>query len=80
MIEVTVHEAKTNLSKLLAAVESGQEIVVCRGRHPVAKLVPLREPARKRPPVGTATSKPVHYTQDCFAPLIGEELKDWGLA
>jgi prevent-host-death family protein len=79
MIEVTVHEAKTNLSKLLAAVESGDEVVVCRGRHPVAKLVPLREPARKRPTVGVATSKPVHCARDCFAPLTDEELKEWGL-
>jgi len=80
MIEVTVHEAKTNLSKLLAAVESGEEIVVRRGRHPVAKLVPLREPAQKRPPVGVATSKPVRYTKDCFDPLADKELKEWGLA
>jgi len=80
MIEVTVHEAKTNLSKLLVAVESGDEVVVCRGRHPVAKLVPLRAPARKRPAVGIATSKPVRYARDCFAPLTDEELKEWGLA
>ena len=80
MTQVTVHEAKTNLSRLLAAVESGEEIVVCRGRHPVAKLVPLKEPSRKRPPVGVPTSKPVRYTKDCFAPLTDAELLQWGLA
>lgn len=36
-----VHEAKTHFSKLLAAVEAGEEIVVQRGDVPVAKLVPI---------------------------------------
>ena len=79
MTRVTVHEAKTNLSKLLVAVEAGEEILVCRGREPVAKLVPLEEARRKRPPVGTVTSKPVRYSADCFAPLTEVELKEWGL-
>jgi prevent-host-death family protein len=79
MTQVTVHEAKTNLSKLIAAVEAGEEVVLCRGRIPVARLVPLAEPSRKRPPVGVVTSKPVRYSRDCFAPLKGAELKEWGL-
>lgn len=40
MKPVKVHEAKTNFSKLLAAVERGEEVVVQRGDTPVAKLVP----------------------------------------
>jgi len=80
MTQVTVHAAKTNLSKLLVAVQAGEEIVVCKGRHPVAKLVPLKEPSRKRPPVGVTTSDPVKYSKDCFAPLAGKDLKEWGLA
>jgi len=80
MTQVTVHEAKTHLSRLLAAVEAGEEIVVCRGRHPVAKLVPVKEASRKRPPVGVPTSKPVRYSMDCFAPLTDSELAEWGLA
>lgn len=79
MTHVTVHEAKTNLSKLLAAVEGGEEVVVCRGQHPVARLVPFAELSRQRPPVGTLTSKPVKWSADCFAPLTGEELRDWGI-
>ena len=79
MTQVTVHEAKTHLSKLLAAAEAGEEVIVCRGRRPVARLVPLAEPSRKRPPVGVVTSKPVRYSVDCFAPMAGSELKEWGL-
>jgi len=40
---VTVHEAKTNLSKLLARVEQGEEIVIARGSKPVAKLVRFQQ-------------------------------------
>jgi antitoxin (DNA-binding transcriptional repressor) of toxin-antitoxin stability system len=38
---VTVHEAKTNLSRLIAEVEAGAEIVLARGKTPVARMVPL---------------------------------------
>jgi len=42
MIEMmNVHAAKTNLSKLLARVSLGEEIVIARGGVPVAKLVPF---------------------------------------
>ncbi len=38
-MEVTVQEAKTQLSRLLRRVEAGEEVVIRRGREPVAKLV-----------------------------------------
>ncbi len=38
---VTIHQAKTNLSKLIARVEAGEEIVIMRGNAPVARLAPL---------------------------------------
>lgn len=43
-MEVTVQEAKTHLSRLLRQVEAGEEVVIRRGREPVAMLV--RAPAR----------------------------------
>lgn len=39
---VNVHDAKTNLSKLLARVEAGEEITIARAGTPVARLVPVR--------------------------------------
>lgn len=49
MQTVTVHEAKTHMSRLLARVEAGEEIVIARGRTEVAKLVPIsRAVAGKR--------------------------------
>ena len=42
MKKVTVHEAKTNLSKLLVSVEGGEEIIISRGGTPVAKLISVK--------------------------------------
>lgn len=47
MTIVGIHEAKTNLSKLLKRVEAGEEIVVARGGEPVAKIVAYSAPPKK---------------------------------
>lgn len=39
---INVHAAKTQLSRLLARVEAGEEIVIARAGRPVARLVPVR--------------------------------------
>lgn len=41
MTTVGVHEAKTNLSKLLRRVAAGEEIIIMRSGQPIAKLMPL---------------------------------------
>jgi prevent-host-death family protein len=46
---VSVHEAKTHLSRLLQRVEAGEEVVIARGGEPVARLVPVA-PKRAREP------------------------------
>ncbi len=80
MREVTTHEAKTHLSRLLAEVEAGEEVVILRGQTPIARLVPLEpKDERARPRVGTVTSPPVRWTEDAFAPLADDELREWGL-
>jgi prevent-host-death family protein len=45
---VTIHEAKTHLSRLVAEAEAGREIILARGNKPVAKIVPLEPPKPKR--------------------------------
>lgn len=48
---VSVHEAKTHLSRLLARVEEGEEIVIARGSTPIARIVPLVPvPPKRRVP------------------------------
>jgi prevent-host-death family protein len=46
---VNVHDAKSNLSELLRRVEAGEEIVIARAGNPVARLVPYRPPAPRKP-------------------------------
>jgi prevent-host-death family protein len=48
MIEVNIHEAKTHLSRLLAQVEAGEEIIIARNGEPVAKLVAVEKNSGKR--------------------------------
>jgi prevent-host-death family protein len=47
---VSIHEAKTHLSQLLRRVEAGEEIVVRRGRTPIAKIVAYEAPKKPRKP------------------------------
>ena len=42
----TVHQAKTNLSRLIKEAENGAEVVITRGKKPVAKLVPIASTPR----------------------------------
>jgi prevent-host-death family protein len=48
MIEVNIHEAKTHLSRLLAKVEAGEEVIIARSGEPVAKIVPIERTGKKR--------------------------------
>ena len=50
MFTINVHEAKTNLSRLLARVEAGEEIVISKAGQPIARLVPWQEQAENRKP------------------------------
>lgn len=80
MKSVTTHEAKTQLSRLLAEVEAGEEVIIRRGDKAVARLTAVGSSGRKvRPAVGTTTSAPVRCSPDAFAPLTDDELKQWGL-
>jgi prevent-host-death family protein len=72
---VTVHTAKTTLSQLLARVEAGEEIVLARGKVPVAKLVPFQPLAPKRR--FGALRGIVSIGPEFFDPLPEKELAAW---
>lgn len=76
MATVTIHQAKTNLSKLLARVEAGEEIVIARAKQPVARLMPIAKAKRKRVP-GMLKGKIALPDAFFFEPLSEEELRDW---
>ncbi len=41
MKQVNIHEAKTHLSRLLARVQAGEEVVIAKAGKPIARLVPV---------------------------------------
>jgi prevent-host-death family protein len=45
---VTIHQAKTNLSRLIQAVVAGEEVIIARGKTPLVRLVKVRKSKRKR--------------------------------
>ncbi len=48
MKQVNIHEAKTELSKLVERAEAGEEIVIARAGKPAAKLVPVTKSRGRR--------------------------------
>jgi len=48
MQTINIHEAKTNLSRLLEEVAAGKEIIIAKAGKPVARLVPLGNLPRRR--------------------------------
>ena len=69
---VNVHEAKTQLSRLLLRVGLGEEVIIARAGKPVARLVAIdAKPLRRTP--GSARGK-VWVATDFNAPLPPEEL------
>jgi len=55
-MQINIHEAKTNLSRILSRVESGEEIVIAKAGKPVARLIPVRDDIKRRTP-GSAKGK-----------------------
>lgn len=77
MATVTVHQAKTNLSKLIARAQAGEEVVILRGKNPVARLIPIPTGKRK-PGFGMLKGRiPDLPDEFFFAPLPEEELRLW---
>ena len=74
MSMVNIHQAKTQLSRLLVRVEAGEEVVIARNGKPVARLVRLRERGKRR--FGALRGK-INIDESFFDPLPGSELAAW---
>lgn len=72
-MQVDIHDAKSQLSKLIAAAEAGEEVVIARAGRPAVRLVPV-------PRAGFAFDKFRHLasrTPDFDDPLPEEDLALW---
>ena len=74
MVTVNIHEAKTHLSRLIAQVEAGEEVVIARNGKPVARLGPLN--GRGKPQFGSWKGR-IAVDDSFFDPLPEEELSAW---
>jgi prevent-host-death family protein len=72
---IKVHEAKTNLSKLIERACRGEEVIIARGSTPVVRLVAIREGQGRRQP-GVLRGK-LRVGPEFFEPLPAEELTPW---
>ena len=77
MATVTIHQAKTQLSKLIARAEAGEEIVIARGKEPVVKLTPVTTQAPRRKFGAMKGKWPDIPDSFWFDPLPEEELRLW---
>jgi prevent-host-death family protein len=77
--QFNIHEAKTNLSRIIERVESGEEIIISRAGRPVAKVVPLHERVG-RSGRGSLRGKLV-VTKDWDSETVNQAIaSDFGLA
>jgi len=75
MKPVTVHAAKTNLSRLIARACAGETVIIARGRVPVVRLVPLKS-AKGGRAFGAMRGR-ARVGKAFFEPLPADELAAW---
>ena len=73
MTQVNIHEAKTNLSKLIEKVLHGEDVIIKKSNKPIVKLVMVDELKNKRK-LGSAKGQ-VIISDDFYEPL--EDFKDY---
>jgi prevent-host-death family protein len=74
MKNVTIHKAKTTLSQLIAAAQAGEEVIISRGKEPVARIVPIAKPGKRK--FGRLKGKG-SVGPEFFEPMTEEELREW---
>lgn len=77
MAQFSVHDAKTNLSKLIADALAGGEVVIARGSIPAVRLVPVAPRGRRR--FGALKGK-IAIDKRFHEPLPDSEAEGWNLA
>ena len=68
MHTVTIHEAKTHLSRLIQESLAGEEVIIAKGKVPLVKIQPLEQATKKRQ-LDTAKGMLIYMADDFDAPL-----------
>jgi prevent-host-death family protein len=77
MAQFSVHDAKTNLSKLIATALEGGEVIIARGNVPAVRLVPVAPRGQRR--FGALKGK-IAIDARFHEALPADELDGWDLA
>ncbi len=74
MAQFSVHDAKTNLSKLIAAALAGDDVVIARGNVPAVRLVPVVPKGQRS--FGALKGR-IAIDEAFHEPLTDDELAGW---
>ena len=69
MHTVTIHEAKTHLSRLIQESLEGEEVIIAKGKTPVARIQPIKSAVPKKRCLDTAKGAIKYIADDFDAPL-----------
>ncbi|MGU3495651.1 type II toxin-antitoxin system Phd/YefM family antitoxin [Xanthobacteraceae bacterium A53D] len=73
-MQVTVHAAKTQLSKLIEAALAGEDVVIARGSKPLVRIVPIPQETFV---IGLLEGQLTGGGPDFLAPMDADELALW---
>jgi prevent-host-death family protein len=73
-VEVNIHEAKSNLSKLIERARAGDEVIIAKAGTPMVRLVPVDSP--RKPIFGSAKGQIV-FKKGWDAPMTKRELDEF---
>jgi len=73
-MQVSVAEARNKLTELIRAVESGEQVTICRRGTPVVSLVPAAAPEPRKPKFGTMRGKIKIIDPDWWKPMTDDEV------
>ena len=79
MKTVNMHEAKTHLSKLVAAAEAGEPFIIARAGKPLVKVVPMEESPKQFRELGFGIGDFSFAPGDLdayFDPALDKEIED----
>ncbi|PST22366.1 type II toxin-antitoxin system Phd/YefM family antitoxin [Mesorhizobium plurifarium] len=73
-MQVNIHNAKTNLSKLIEAAKAGEDVIIAKGKTPVARIVAIPQ---NKFTIGLLKDKVAGNGPDFFEPMSEDELAVW---
>ena len=73
-MEVNIHQAKSQLSKLIERARSGDEVIIAKAGKPVVKLVPVERGSHRE--FGSAAGQ-ITFQEGWDAPLTDEEMAEF---